>query len=224
MPDLATLALFAAASAALIVVPGPSVIYIVARSVDQGRGAGLVSAFGVQAGGIVHVAAATLGVSALIAASAEAFTVLKVVGAIYLVFLGVKRLREGAVLAGDGTPPASRRRLFTQGVVVNVLNPKTAIFFVAFLPQFADPSRGPVAPQLAVLGMIFVVIAFFSDSTWALVASAAARRLRTHRAKRWTSRVSGGCFVALGALAATARRGAGAAPPRPARNPRCPPP
>src|SRR3954454_20737057 len=173
MPDLATLALFAAASAALIIVPGPSVIYIVARSVDQGRGAGLVSAFGVQAGGLVHVAAGTLGgASAVIAASAEAFTVLKVVGAIYLVFLGVKRLREGAVPAGGGAPPASRRRLFTQGVVVNVLNPKTAIFFVAFLPQFADPSRGPVAPQLAVLGMIFVVIAFFSDSTWALVASA----------------------------------------------------
>jgi threonine/homoserine/homoserine lactone efflux protein len=206
MPDLATLALFAAASAALIVVPGPSVIYIVARSVDQGRSAGLVSAFGVQLGGLVHVAAATLGVSALIAASAEAFTALKVVGAVYLLVLGVKRLREGAVPTGGGAAEASRRRLFTQGVVVQVLNPKTAIFFVAFLPQFADPAKGAVAPQLALLGLVFLVIAFLSDSTWALVASAAARRLRTPRARPWTGRVSGGCFVALGALAATARR------------------
>jgi threonine/homoserine/homoserine lactone efflux protein len=206
MPDGATLALFALASAALIAVPGPSVIYIVARSLGQGRSAGLVSALGVQAGGIVHVVAATVGVSALIAASAQAFTILKIAGAVYLLVLGLRRLREGGVFGGDPPPPATRRRLFAQGVVVNVLNPKTAIFFVAFLPQFADPARGPVAPQLALLGLIFVAIAFVSDSLWAVGASAVAGRLRTPRARRWTNRVSGGCFVALGALAATARR------------------
>jgi threonine/homoserine/homoserine lactone efflux protein len=207
MPDTSSLLVFSLACAVLIVVPGPSVAYVVARTIRQGRTAGLVSALGIEAGGLVHVAAAVIGLSAIIAASAELFTAVKLAGAAYLIFLGIRALLgAGGDEAREPAPPASPRRLFSQGVVVNVLNPKTAIFFVAFLPQFADPSAGPLAPQMAVLGLIFVVIALISDSTWALVAGAAATRLRTPRAQRWTSRATGGVFVVLGAVAATARR------------------
>ena len=208
MPDLSRLLVFSLACTVLIVVPGPSVAYVVARTVRQGRKAGLVSALGIEVGGLVHVTAAIIGLSAIIAASAELFTAVKLAGAAYLIVLGLRALwRPGADdEERETTPPASPRRLFSQGVVVNVLNPKTAIFFVAFLPQFADPSAGPLAPQMAVLGLIFVVIALISDSTWALVAGAAATRLRTPRAQRWTSRATGGVFVVLGAVAATARR------------------
>jgi threonine/homoserine/homoserine lactone efflux protein len=208
VPDTSSLLVFSLACAALIVVPGPSVAYIVARTVQQGRTAGLVSALGIEVGGLVHVTAAVIGLSAIIAASAELFTAVKLAGAAYLILLGLRALwRPGRQAEqAQAAPPASTRRVFGQGVLVNTLNPKTAIFFVAFLPQFADPSAGPLAPQMAVLGLIFVAIALISDSTWALVASAAATRLRTPRAQRWTDRATGGVFVVLGAVAATARR------------------
>lgn len=211
MPDTSSLLIFTLACAALIVVPGPSVVYIVARTLEQGRRAGLLSALGVEVGGLVHVTAAVVGLSALIAASAELFTAVKLAGAAYLIVMGLRALLRSRDVAAEaeaeaGTAPASPRRMFAQGVVVNTLNPKTAIFFVAFLPQFADPSAGPLAPQMAVLGLIFVAVALISDSTWALVAGAAANRLRTPRARRWTARTTGGVFVVLGAVAATARR------------------
>jgi threonine/homoserine/homoserine lactone efflux protein len=203
MPDPSTLLVFAAASFALIVVPGPAVIYIVSRSVGGGRQAGLVSMLGTEAGALVHVAAAVIGLSALLVSSATAFTVVKYVGAAYLVYLGVRKL-----LAPNGdevaTPEAtSRGRLFWQGAVVSVLNPKTATFFLAFLPQFVDPSRGAPALQVALLGLIFVLIAFLCDGAYALVAGGAAERIRAQAAtRRLLERVSGGVCVGLGAAAA----------------------
>ena len=208
MPDPSTLLLFAAAALALIVVPGPAVLYIVAQSIDRGRAAGLVSALGVAAGGLVHVTAAAIGLSSLLVSSATAFAVVKYAGAAYLIGLGLHTLfvrREDPVAAA----PQERRlrRIFGQGALVNVLNPKTALFFFAFLPQFVDPDKGSAALQIGVLGLLFVVIAVVSDSIWALAAGTASERLRRSRRFLALRRyVSGAVFVGLGALTATARK------------------
>jgi threonine/homoserine/homoserine lactone efflux protein len=209
MPSPSTLAVFCAAALALIVVPGPAVAYIVTQSVDKGRSAGLVSALGIASGGVVHVIAATVGLSALLASSATAFTVVKVVGAVYLIAIGLRRLftRDDQDEPDANPAPHAPGRLFVQGAVVNVLNPKTALFFLAFLPQFVDPARGSVAAQVAILGCIFIVIAVLSDSTYAIVAAALAGRLRASaRARRIRQYVTGGVFVVLGVTAATAKR------------------
>jgi threonine/homoserine/homoserine lactone efflux protein len=211
MPSLGTFAVFSLAAVALAVVPGPAVTYIVTQSVDKGRRAGLVSALGVASGGLVHVAAATIGLSALIASSATAFTAVKLVGAGYLIIVGIRRIRarEGEEGAPETPPPAPLRKLYAQGVVVNVLNPKTALFFLAFLPQFVNPDRGSVALQIAALGCLFVVIALSSDAVYALAADALAGRLRGHSGVAQVRRyVSGGIFIALGVSAAAARRSA----------------
>jgi threonine/homoserine/homoserine lactone efflux protein len=206
MPDLSTFALFALATIVLLVVPGPAVIFVVTRSVAQGRRAGLVSVLGVHAGSVVHVAAAALGLSALLATSATAFAAVKYLGAAYLVFLGLRRLlRRGDGEEGAGVPAVPLRRLFGQGVVVNVLNPKTAIFFLAFLPQFVSPARGPVALQIAVLGLTFIALGMVSDGAYALLAGSLASRLRrTKRARRRLDRASGVVYLGLGAAAALA--------------------
>jgi len=207
MPAPATFALFAAATVVLLVVPGPAVLYIVTRSVAQGRGAGLVSVLGVHTGSLVHVAFAAVGVSALLYASATAFTAVRYAGAAYLVFLGLRKLlgRGAGDDAAAGPAPASARRLYGQGVVVNVLNPKTAIFFLAFLPQFVNPARGPVALQIAVLGTCFIALGIVSDGSYALLSSALAGRLRrTPGARRAIDRSSGAMLVGLGAYAAFA--------------------
>jgi threonine/homoserine/homoserine lactone efflux protein len=205
MPGLSTIALFALASVALAVVPGPAVTYIVTQSVDKGRSAGLASAAGVASGGLVHVAAATVGLSALIAASATAFTTVKLVGAAYLIAVGIRRILSKDVAITE-TQPAPLQRVWAQGVVVNIFNPKTALFFLAFLPQFVNRS-GTVWTQVAFLGCLFAVIAFSSDVTYALLADALAARLRRGgrgaTVQRW---VSGGIFIALGATAGAAHR------------------
>jgi threonine/homoserine/homoserine lactone efflux protein len=197
---------FAAAALALAVVPGPAVLYIVARSVDQGRFAGLVSALGIGVGSLVHVTAATIGLSSLLASSATAFTVVKYTGAAYLILLGIHRLlarEEVAEVAAR--PPRGLGMIFRDGVIVNVLNPKTALFFLAFLPQFVDPDQGAASPQILVLGLIFTVIALSSDSLWALAAGTLGAWLRRSRwylgVKRW---VTGTVLVALGASATRA--------------------
>jgi threonine/homoserine/homoserine lactone efflux protein len=200
MPDASTLALFVPAALALLLVPGPAVLYIVAQSASHGRRAGLVSMAGIETGGLVHVGAAALGLSALVASSAVAFSVVKYAGAAYLVVLGVRRIlsreRLGAV------EPAARRTsgsLFRQGVIVNVLNPKTALFFLAFLPQFVDTANGPAAVQMIVLGLVFILLATLSDGAWALVAGTAADRFRGNaRWLRGERYVSGGVLVGLG--------------------------
>ena len=204
MADASTLLLFVAAALALLAVPGPAVLYIVAQSVDQGRRAGLVSMLGIHTGSLVHVAAASLGLSSLLVSSATAFQVVKYAGAAYLILLGVRRLLTREEAATREPRRRSRGRLFRQGVVVNVLNPKTALFFLAFLPQFVDVDAGHVGLQVAVLGLLFVALGIVSDGTYALLAGTLGSRLRRSRAfaraQRW---VTGSVYVGLGA--ATAR-------------------
>lgn len=200
--DPGTLGVFALASLALAVVPGPAVLYIVAQSVHGGRRVGVVSALGIASGGFVHVLAAVVGLSAVLATSATAFTAVKVAGAAYLVFLGLRvllRPADGAI--GGRRPEPTVSRVYTQGVIVNVLNPKTALFFLAFLPQFVDPDSA-ARPQLALLGAIFVGIALTSDLVWGLAAGTAGVLLRESRRflgiQRW---VSGSVFIGLGLTA-----------------------
>jgi threonine/homoserine/homoserine lactone efflux protein len=206
MPDLHSLMLFTIAALVIIVIPGPAVLYIAARSVDQGRLAGIVSALGVAVGALVHVLAAALGISALLLSSAVAFTVVKYVGAAYLIYLGVRKLLVREELhTPEAQPDAKHSRIFLQGVVVNVLNPKTALFFFAFLPQFVDPARGPVALQIFFLGSIFAVLGIFSDSLYALLAGAFGQwwkgNLRFLRAQRY---FAGTVYIGLGLTTAFA--------------------
>jgi threonine/homoserine/homoserine lactone efflux protein len=206
VPELSTLAVFAVAALGLLIVPGPAVTYIVARSVDQGRTAGLVSTAGIHVGTLVHVIAAVVGLSALLVSSAVAYTAVKWAGAAYLIVLGVLRLVRGGGSPADDVapPPAALRRVFWQAVVVNVLNPKTALFFLALLPQFVDPDHGAASLQLFVLGMTFLVLGLCTDSTYALLAARAGSALRGSRVfagvRRW---LTGIVYVALGAKAAT---------------------
>jgi threonine/homoserine/homoserine lactone efflux protein len=203
VPAPETLIVFAAASLALIAFPGPSVIYIVTRSIEQGRSAGLVSMVGVETGALMHVVAAMVGLSALLASSAAAFAVVKYAGAAYLIFLGIQRLRrpDPGPLHAPGSAP--RRLLYRQGVLVSALNPKVAIFFLAFLPQFVAPSRGPVAVQIGLFGFCFVAVAALSDGAYALIAGSLGDRLCASPAvRRRLDRLSGGVYLALGAAAA----------------------
>lgn len=208
MPDSSTLVLFAAAALALIVVPGPAVLYIVAQSIDRGRLAGFVSALGIAVGGLVHVTAAAIGLSSLLVSSATAFAAVKYAGAGYLIGLGLYTLFVRKEEPSAELPRERRlRRRFGQGVIVNVLNPKTALFFFAFLPQFVDPDKGSAALQIGILGLLFVALAVISDSVWALIAGSASERLRDSRRFLAVQRyVSGSVFVGLGALTATAKR------------------
>ena len=199
IPDAATLGIFVAAALALLLVPGPAVLYIVARSVDQGRSAGLVSVLGVHLGSLVHVTAAAVGLSSLLVSSAVAFGVVKYAGAAYLIYLGVRALIAHEEPADVGLRPASLRALLRQGAVVNILNPKTALFFLAFLPQFVDANAGYVAAQLVFFGLLFVALGLVTDSLYALAAGTAGGWLRSSRffagARRW---VSGTVFIGLG--------------------------
>jgi threonine/homoserine/homoserine lactone efflux protein len=207
VPTANTLGLFSLAALALLVIPGPSVLYVLTRSVEQGRRAGLVSVLGLHTGSVVHVAAAATGLSALLLASATLFDAVKLAGAGYLIYLGITRLLNRDGSEQTTLEPASLRRVYSQGVVVNVLNPKTALFFVAFLPQFVVPGRGPVALQVVVLGLLFIALGLMSDSTYALIAGTLARRVRA-RARRVGRRPkwSGLLLIGLGIVAATARR------------------
>jgi len=211
MPTPTTLALFAAAAVALVVVPGPSILYIVARGIDQGRAAGVVSVLGVETGSLVHIAASTLGLSALLATSALAFETVKYLGAAYLIYLGVRTLLarpNDAAAATDA--PRSLRRIYAQGIAVQVLNPKVALFFLAFLPQFVDPGRGPVAAQTVVFGGILVAVGVTISGAYALAAGSAGAWLRRStgfaRAQRY---VAGTVYLGLGLTTALAGAGRG---------------
>jgi threonine/homoserine/homoserine lactone efflux protein len=208
MPEPSTLALFAVAAVTLLVIPGPAVLYIVTRSVDQGRAAGLASVCGVHVGTLVHVAAAALGLSALLVSSATAYDAVRWLGAAYLVWLGVRRLLardDDLAAAGSGNRRTGLGRIFAQGVVVNVLNPKTALFFFAFLPQFVDTARGSVPFQVLVFGSAFVLLGLVSDGTYALLASTGAGWLRRRPGVARVSRlVSGGVLISLGVTTALA--------------------
>jgi len=212
LPDLSTVLLFSTAAIALLVVPGPAVLYIVTRSIDQGRSAGLVSVLGIHVGSVVHVAAAAFGLSALLVSSAAAFSAVKYLGAAYLIWLGIRRLRGSDDPDRPEVARADLPRIFRQGIVVNVLNPKTALFFFAFLPQFVHPDDGHVTVQILVLGLLFIGMGMVSDSLYAVLAARTAGWLRSNR--RWPRverRVSGGILITLGATAALAGRPAKAA-------------
>jgi threonine/homoserine/homoserine lactone efflux protein len=206
IPDPDRLAVFVVAALALLVVPGPAVLYIVARSIHEGRRAGLASVLGIHVGTLVHIAAATLGLSALIVSSAIAFTAVKIAGAVYLVGLGLwtlfsRRAEPDIALGGE----RNLRRAFAQGIVVNVLNPKTALFFLAFLPQFVDPNAPHPALQIAFLGVLFALLGLVTDSIWALAAGTAGGVLRSSRRFVRTQRyVTGTVYVGLGVVTAFA--------------------
>lgn len=209
MPDVPHLQVFVIAAIALLLTPGPAVLYIVTRSVEQGRVTGLVSVLGICTGTLVHVVAATLGLSALLVSSAMAFAVVKYCGAAYLIALGVQTLvRRGPAATGVSLAPADRRRVFAQGVLVNILNPHTALFFFAFLPQFVDPLRGNVSLQMLALGLMFVGLSALTDAGWALVAGTAGDWIKQHpRFADGQRYVTGGALIGLGALSAFAGNG-----------------
>ncbi|HVN15866.1 MAG TPA: LysE family translocator [Anaerolineales bacterium] len=209
MLDVSKLPLFFLATLILLLTPGPAVLYILARSMDQGRVAGLVSVASIESGNFVHVLAATLGLSALLLSSALAFTFVKYIGAAYLIYIGLRRiLSHEAALSAVKVQPQSLRRVFTQGVTVAVLNPKTALFFLAFLPQFVDPARGSVPLQFFTLGCILVSMAVVTDSMYALLGSTIGKTLKKARpflkAERY---VVGSVYIGLGLMAAFADTG-----------------
>jgi threonine/homoserine/homoserine lactone efflux protein len=199
-----SLLLFVTGALIVLAIPGPAVMYIVSRSVGHGGGAGLVSAAGIAVGTLVHILAETLGLSALLVSSALAFEAVKYVGAAYLIFLGIRTLRRAdEPVSEDDSSDGRLKSFFWQGVVTNVLNPKSALFFLAFLPQFVDPSRGQATLQIFQLGMLFALMGWCTDSLWAVAAGMAAqkirRNLRLRRAQRW---ISGGGLIALGLASA----------------------
>jgi threonine/homoserine/homoserine lactone efflux protein len=210
LPGAASLGVFAVAAMLLLLTPGPAVLYIVTRSVEQGRVAGLASVCGITTGTLVHVLAAALGLSALLASSTFAFALVKYAGAAYLIYIGLQRIfsRGETPSAPVALPRRSLGRLYRDGVVVNLLNPKTALFFLAFLPQFVDPTRGMVALQIAFLGLLFALMGFVSDSCYALVAGTAGQWVkRNSHYLRLERYVTGTVFIGLGVTAAFAGNG-----------------
>jgi threonine/homoserine/homoserine lactone efflux protein len=207
--DPAKLTLFLAATVVLIVTPGPAVLYVVTRSISQGRAAGIASVLGVGLGNFAHAIAAALGLSAVLASSALAFSVVKYLGAIYLIYLGVRKfLSRETALEIATFQPALLSAVFRQGFVVAVLNPKTALFFLAFLPQFATPERGSIAMQLFVLGSIVAIMGVLSDAVYAFLSGVFGGWLKRQRHFwRGEKYVSGTVYCGLGV--ATALSGAG---------------
>jgi threonine/homoserine/homoserine lactone efflux protein len=211
MPSVEALGLFCVAAVALLLIPGPAVTYIVTRAIDQGRTAGLLSVAGVHVGTSVHIIAAALGLSGLLLSSALAFEAVKLLGAAYLILIGVRALLSRSEDPAIPIRPRRHlRKVFADGVIVNALNPKTALFFLAFLPQFVDPARGAVPFQVLLLGGVFTSLGLVTDSAYALSASAAASRLRRSPGfARARTRVAGVVYVALGASAAVTARSEG---------------
>ena len=204
MPEPSAIAIFCAAALALLVVPGPSVLYIVTRSIDGGRAAGIVSVLGIHTGTLAHIAAAAAGISALLMSSALAFNAVRYIGAAYLIWLGISRLMGKDEAIQDQVVRERRlSRIYVEGILVNVLNPKTALFFLAFLPQFVDVSRGAAWSQTLFFGVLFILLGIVSDGVYAMTASALAGRLKKSRSfargRRW---FAGATLLALGITSA----------------------
>ena len=197
------LAIFIAASVALLITPGPAVLYIITRSLDQGRTAGLISVLGIQCGTLFHIAAAALGLSALLLSSTLAFNVAKYLGAAYLIYLGIRKYLEEEPAEEIEIEVQPLRRIFYQGMVVNLLNPKTALFFFAFLPQFVNPAAGSVSGQILLLGVGFVGLALLSDGAYAMLAGSLRPLLRgSQQLVRRQRYFAGTMYIALGLTAA----------------------
>ena len=211
MFEPASLMIFIAAAVALLLTPGPAVLYIIARSLEQGRIAGIVSTLGIALASVVHVIFAALGLSALLMQSALAFSIVKYLGAGYLIYLGVRTLLSKAEAHKvDQVESKSLRRIFSQGFIVNLLNPKTALFFLAFLPQFVSAERGSVTTQIIILGGIFVSLAIFSDGLYAIVAGSAGQLLSGNlRVAKLQKNFAGTMYIALGLTAALSGKGGG---------------
>ena len=207
MPPLHSLIAFALASLVLLIIPGPAVIYILNRSVADGRRVGLAAVCGIEVGNFVHVIAASVGVSALLATSATAFSLVKWLGAGYLIYVGIRTLIQQPSALDTSTAQTSLRRSFLQGVVVNTLNPKVALFFLSFLPQFIDTSNGSPGLQSFIYGSIFVALGFVSDGAYALVASGLRDTLLRGRTLPFVQRyLAGLVFIALGLVAGSTTR------------------
>jgi len=206
MPALSTIALFLLAALGLLLIPGPSVLYILTHSVAQGKRAGLASVLGIELAGLIHAIAAALGLSALLLTSALAFSIVKYLGAAYLIYLGIRTLLAREERQQTAVPaPKSFSQLLTQGFLVNLLNPKTALFFYAFLPQFVNPARGAVAGQMLLLGALFVLLASCTDSLYALLGSTVGRVLTRNTGFRHLQRyITGSIYIVLGVTAAVA--------------------
>ena len=210
VPSASTLGLFCLAALAVLATPGPAVIYVITRSIGQGRKAGFASSVGIATGDAVYVAAAAVGISALLASSALAFDVVRYAGAGYLVYLGIRKLTaRSRDEVGDGAPSERLRGIYARGMLVNVLNPKTALFLFSFLPQFVNAGRGGVALQIMILGLVYIALGLLSDGTYVLVASSLRPWLRSRPMfLRRHEQVSGVVYVGLGlAAAASGSRG-----------------
>jgi threonine/homoserine/homoserine lactone efflux protein len=198
---------FAIASLALLVIPGPAVLYVINRSISDGRSIALAGVAGLELGNFVHVIAATIGLSALIAASATAFGVVKWIGAGYLIFIGIRTISRKPASFSQEQKSLSRRKSFTQGIIVNTFNPKVALFFLSFLPQFIDEKSGSAAVQSLILGSLFVAIGLCTDGMYAFLASALRTTLLRGKSLPFVQRyVAGSVFIALGLIASTTRR------------------
>lgn len=203
MPDLTTYLLFLGAALTVLFIPGPAVLYVLTRSADQGRAAGVVSAIGLGIGNLVQALAVVLGLSAVLAASHLAFEVLKFAGAAYLISLGIRRVLSKSPDASVAAVSWSRRKLFTQGIIINILNPKSAVFLLAFLPTFVDPSAGAVRLQLAIFGLSYAFFGILTDSLYALTVGAVLSRIRGHRRSMdKIGRASGFVYIGLGVAGA----------------------
>jgi threonine/homoserine/homoserine lactone efflux protein len=204
--NIPNLPIFMAAALILLLIPGPAVLYIVARSLDQGRWAGFVSVLGIEAGNFVLAAATALGLSAILVSSTVAFSIIKYLGAAYLAYLGIRRLLMREMSTQAATLQKMRPgHIFRQGILVAILNPKTALFFLAFLPQFVDSSKGSIALQLLALGSLFVLMAICTDGLYSLMAGTASQWLKDSRLFPWIGRyVIGSVYIGLGIAAALA--------------------
>jgi threonine/homoserine/homoserine lactone efflux protein len=203
MPSTPTLLAFVLAATLLVAIPGPAVFYIVNRGISQGRRAAVVSALGIETGALVHVVAATVGLSALIASSRELFLVVKYAGAAYLILLGILvwRSREDVHVGALPIRKNSHRRLYAQGILVNVFNPKVGIFFLAFLPQFVAPDRGAIPLQMLLLGGVFLIVATVLDIAYALASGFVGEWLSRRKGTAGLrNRISGAAYIGLGAV------------------------
>lgn len=204
MPNWSMLSVFVGTALVLVFIPGPNTLYIIARSIQQGRRAGIVSCLGIQVGTLVHITAAAFGLSALLLSSALAFNVVKYAGAVYLIYLGMKTiLMKEEIEPAQKFQRVSLRRVFYQGIVVNLLNPKTALFFFAFLPQFVDASRGAVTTQIIMLGLLLLSLGVLSDLTYTFVAGGVGNWVgRNPKFIRGQRYFAGSVYLGLGAATA----------------------
>jgi len=204
MFDSSQLYLFLIAALALLLTPGPAVLYIVARSINQGRMAGIASVLGVETANFFHASAAALGLSAILLSSALAFDIVKYLGAAYLIYLGFRKIvsRENHTKTEVGEQE-SLSRIYSQGFVVNLFNPKTALFFFAFLPQFVNTSNGNITLQIFLLGMMFVLMGVITDGAYAIISSSVASQLNANKNFARSQRYfTGLIYIGLGVVTA----------------------